>query len=311
MASETAALEQAANQSATRDNQFRFVINVALRRWKMIATVTLVASLVYGVYGMLVFKMRPQFVGSAKLTVRQSPWERELLRDVGSKPLFPSSPLAIVERVSRRGVVEDLTNALIQQDIAEGREFAMVATPEEFAAKVAEIETRLTIEPVQDSATIRITAQADNADAAKRMAELAARVFIDRNRQFLNEEEEDTHRFVVSKLDTIRAELDKADNALWQFRKDMGFRTKDQVTEQMQKLTQEVINSDTAQVEITANMTNIEEQLHAKNETLPMQIGQIPDSVVAGLLEELNELHTQRIQLSVVWQPGQGPLADI
>ncbi len=311
MASETAALEQAANQSATRDNQFRFVINVALRRWKMIAIITLIASLVYGVYGMLVFQMRPQFVGSAKLTVRQSPWERELLRDVGSKPLFPSSPLAIVERVSRRGVVEDLTNALIQQDIAEGRAFAMVATPEEYAAKVAEIETRLTIEPVQDSATIRITAQSDDADAAKRMAELAARVFIDRNRQFLNEEEEDTHRFVVSKLDTIRAELDKADNALWQFRKDMGFRTKDQVTEQMQKLTQEVINSDTAQEEFTAKMTNIEEQLRSKNETLPMQIGQIPDSVVAGLLEELNELHTQRIQLSVVWQPGQGPLADI
>ena len=53
MASETAALDQAANQSATRDNQFRFVINVALRRWKMIAIITLVASIGYGMYGML------------------------------------------------------------------------------------------------------------------------------------------------------------------------------------------------------------------------------------------------------------------
>ncbi|MBM3289191.1 MAG: hypothetical protein FJY92_03485, partial [Candidatus Hydrogenedentes bacterium] len=133
MASDTAALEQAANQSATRDNQFRFVINVALRRWQMIALITVAASLVYGVYGLLVFKLRPQFSGTSLLVVRQSPWERELLRDVGGKPLFPSSPQALVERVSHRGVAEDLTNALIQQDIADGRAFAAVATPEEFA----------------------------------------------------------------------------------------------------------------------------------------------------------------------------------
>ncbi|NUM52396.1 MAG: polysaccharide biosynthesis tyrosine autokinase [Candidatus Hydrogenedentes bacterium] len=311
MASDTAALEQAANQSATRDNQFRFVINVALRRWKLIAAVTAIASLAYGVYGLLMFQMRPQFTGTTQLIVRQSPWERELLRDVGGKPLFPSSPQALVERVSRRGVAEDLTNALIQQDITEGRAFAGVVTPEEFAAKVAEVETLLTIEPIPDTGMIRITANADEVDAAKRMADLGARVFIERNRQFLSEEEEDTHRFVVAKVDGLRAELDKADNALWQFRKDMGFRTKDQVTEQMQKLTQEVINAETTQEEVKAKMTNIEEQLRAKNESLPMSIGQIPDAVVARLLEELNELHTQRIQLSVVWQPGQGPLAEL
>lgn len=311
MASDTAALEQAANQAATRDNQFRFVINVALRRWKLIAFLTITASLAYGVYGLLVFKLRPQFIGSAQLIVKQSPWERELLRDVGGKPLFPSSPKALVERVSRRGVAEDVTNALIQQDIAEGRAYASIVTAEEFAAKVAEMENLLSIEPIPDSGIIRITAQADDPQTAKRIAELGSRVFIDRNRQFLTDEEEDTHRFVVAKVDSIRAELDKADNALWLYRKDMGFRTKDQVTDQMQKLTQEVINAETTQEEIKAKMANIEQQLRAKNESLPLSIGQIPDTVVANLLEELNKLHTERIQLSVVWQPGQGPLADL
>jgi capsular exopolysaccharide synthesis family protein len=311
MASDTAALEQAANQSAMRDNQFRFVINVALRRWKMIAIVTVIASSAYGVYGLLVFTFRPQFVGTTQLIVRQSPWEHELLRDVGGKPLFPSSPQALVERVSRRGVAEDLTNALIQQDIAEGRAYASVVTQEEFAAKVAVVETLLTIEPMQEAGMIRITAQADDPDESKRMAELGSRVFIDRNRQFLTDEEEDTHRFVVAKVDGLRAELDKADNALWQFRKDMGFRTKDQVTEQMQKLTQQVINSETTQEETKAQMTNIEEQFRAKNEALPMSIEQIPDTVVSNLVNELNELLSQRIRLSVVWQPGQGPLAEL
>ncbi|MBM3290887.1 MAG: polysaccharide biosynthesis tyrosine autokinase, partial [Candidatus Hydrogenedentes bacterium] len=166
-------------------------------------------------------------------------------------------------------------------------------------------------EPVPNSGLIRITAQADDSDEAKRMAELGSRVFIDRNRQFLSEEEEDTHRFVVAKVDGLRAELDKADNALWQFRKDMGFRTKDQVTDQMQRLMQDVINAETTHDEIVAKMANIEEQLRAKNETLPMSIGQIPDAVVANLLEELNKLQSQRIQLSVIWQPGQGELADL
>ncbi|HRI88140.1 MAG TPA: hypothetical protein PK869_07745 [Candidatus Hydrogenedentes bacterium] len=49
MASDTAALEQAANQAGTRENQFRFVLNVALRRWKLILLFSIVASVVYGV----------------------------------------------------------------------------------------------------------------------------------------------------------------------------------------------------------------------------------------------------------------------
>ncbi|MDZ4858097.1 MAG: polysaccharide biosynthesis tyrosine autokinase [Candidatus Hydrogenedentes bacterium] len=311
MASETAALEQAAQQSGTRENQFRFVLSVALRRWKMIAIFAVVASLVYGVYGMYAFKLRPQFQGTADLIVRQSPWERALLRDVGGKPLFESSPQALVDRVSRRGVAEDVTRALIQQDISDGRAFASVVTEEELATKVADVEALLAVEPIQESGMIRITAHGASEVDAKRMAEFGARVFIDRNRQFLSEEEEDTHRFVVTKLDELRGELDRADNELWQYRKDMGFRTKEQVTEEMQALTQDVINTETTQEEIHAKMLNIEEQLRAKNESLPLSIGQIPDEVIANLLEELNKLHTQRIQLSVVWQPSQGPLAEL
>lgn len=310
MASDTAALEQAATQG-TRENQFRFVLNVALRRWKLIALLTLACSLLYGIYGLFVFKTRPQFQGTAVLIVRQSPWESQLLRDVGGKPLFQNSPEALVERVSRRGVAEDLTRALVQQDIAEGRAFASVTSEAEFTTKVAEIEKILSIEPMPESGMIRITASADSEEEAKRIAEFGARVFIDRNRRFLSEEEEDTHRFVVAKLDELRAELDKADNALWQYRKDMGFRTKEQVTEEMQRLSTEIINTETTQEEIRAKMSNIEEQLRSKNESLPLSIGQIPDSVVSNLLEELNDLHTQRIQLSVVWQPNQGPLAEL
>ncbi|GMU91928.1 MAG: hypothetical protein AMXMBFR4_09860 [Candidatus Hydrogenedentota bacterium] len=304
------ALERAASQ-AGRENQLRFVLNIAARHWRLVLACAVLGSILYGAYGLYAFKKRPRYVGTSMLIVRQSPWERELLRDVGGKPLFPSSPQALVDRVSRRGVAEDLTRALIQQSIAEGGPAAGLATEAEFAAKVAEIEGMLTIEPLPESGMIRITVTSDSLEEAQRVAESGARVFIDRNRRFLSEEEEDTHRFVVGKVDEIRAQLDAADNSLWQYRKDMGFRTKDQVSNEMQKLTQEVINAETTQEEVKAKMANIEAQLRAKNEELPLSIGQVPDEVVSQLIAELNELHRERIQLSVIWQPNQGPLAEI
>lgn len=304
------ALEQAASQ-AGRENQLRFILNIAARHWRLIFACAVLGSILYGAYGLYAFKKRPRYVGTSMLIVRQSPWERELLRDVGGKPLFPSSPQALVDRVSRRGVAEDLTRALIQQSIAEGGPAAGLATEAEFAAKVAEIEGMLTIEPLPESGMVRITVTSDSFEEAQRVAESGARVFIDRNRRFLSEEEEDTHRFVVGKVDEIRAQLDAADNSLWQYRKDMGFRTKDQVSNEMQKLTQEVINAETTQEEVKAKMANIEAQLRAKNEELPLSIGQVPDEVVSQLITELNELHRERIQLSVIWQPNQGPLAEV
>jgi capsular exopolysaccharide synthesis family protein len=91
----------------------------------------------------------------------------------------------------------------------------------------------------------------------------------------------------------------------------MGFRTKDEVSNEIQNLTKEVISAETTQEEIRAKLGGIEEQMASKNEQLPMSIGQISDEIVTGLLAELNDLHRERIQLSVVWQPNQGPLRDL
>ncbi len=310
MATETAGLEQAAGQ-APRENQFRYILNVGLRRWRLIALFTIAASVGYGFFGLFQFEYEPQFVGSAQLRVEQSPWEKDLLKDVGGKPLFLNTPQALVERVSRHGLAEDLTRALIQQAIAEGLPSGAISSEEEFFAKVAEMETRVNVEPLPEAGMIQITSMAPTQQEAKRIAEFASRVFIDRNRQFLLEEEEETHDFVLQKLEDVRQELDAADSRLWEFRKEMGFRTKDQVSAEIQQLTSEVLNAETTQEEIRAKMTGIEEQLAAKNEQLPMSIGQISDDIVTGLLEELNELHRERISLSVVWQPNQGPLRDL
>ncbi len=310
MAMETAGLEQAAGQ-APRENQFRYILNVGLRRWRLIAVFTLVASVGYGIFGLFSFDVKPQFVGSAQLRVEQSPWEKSLLKDVGAKPLFLNTPQALVERVSRHGVAEDLTRALIQQGIADGLPSGGVSTEEEFLAKVAEIESRVRIEPNQEAGMIQITTTASSQAEAKRIAEFGARVFIDRNREFLLEEEEETHSFVLQKLDDVRQDLDEADGKLWEFRKSMGFRTKDEVVNEIQSLAREVTNAETQQEEIRAKMGGIEDQLAAKNEQLPLSIGQISDDVVTGLLGELNELQRQRIQLSVIWQPHQGPLRDL
>jgi capsular exopolysaccharide synthesis family protein len=230
---------------------------------------------------------------------------------VGRKPLFLNTPEAVVGRVSRHGVAEDLTRALIQQDLADGLPNGAISTEEEFLAKVVEMESRVRVEPLPDAGMIQITAMAPGQQEAKRIAEFAARVFIDRNRQFLLEEEEETHHFVLQKLDEVGKDLEVADSNLWEFRKDMGFRTKDQVAGEIQDLTREVTSAETTQEEIRAKMGGIEEQLAEKNEQLPLSIGQISDDIVTGLVGELNELHRERITLSVVWQPNQGPLRDL
>jgi capsular exopolysaccharide synthesis family protein len=310
MAMETAGLEQAAGQ-APRENQFRYILNVGLRRWRLIAMFTIVASVGYGIFGLFQFKTEPHYVGTAQLRVEQSPWEKDLLKDVGGEPLFLNTPLALVERSSRHGLAEDLTRALIQQDIAEGLPNGAIITEEEFLAKVAEIESRVRVEPNTEAGMIQITTMAPDQQEAKRIAEFAARVFIDRNRQFLLDEEEETHDFVLQKLESVRKELDEADSRLWEFRKEMGFRTKDEVSNEIQNLTKEVISAETTQEEIRAKLGGIEEQMASKNEQLPMSIGQISDDIVTGLLAELNDLHRERIQLSVVWQPNQGPLGDL
>jgi capsular exopolysaccharide synthesis family protein len=282
-----------------------------LRRWRLIAVFTAIASVGYGLFGVLGFAVQPQYVGTAQLRVEQSPWDKNLLRDVGRKPLFLNTPEAVVGRVSRHGVAEDLTRALIQQDLADGLPNGAISTEEEFLAKVVEMESRVRVEPLPDAGMIQITAMAPGQQEAKRIAEFAARVFIDRNRQFLLEEEEETHHFVLQKLDEVGKDLEVADSNLWEFRKDMGFRTKDQVAGEIQDLTREVTSAETTQEEIRAKMGGIEEQLAEKNEQLPLSIGQISDDIVTGLVGELNELHRERITLSVVWQPNQGPLRDL
>ncbi len=310
MASETAALDQAASQS-TRENQLRFIMTVAQRRWRLIVLFTILAGAGYGVLGLTQFKPVSSFSGTTKLIVRQSPWEKGVLRDVGGKALFLNSPSALVERISMDAVADSVVHAMVQQAVAEGLPYGSVATEQELASVANDVQARIKLEPVDASGMVKITAMASTQDEANRLTEFAARAFINLNRQFLVEEEQNTLAFVVKQLDELRQELDKSDSALWHFRKDMGFRTKDQVSDEMQKLSRDISNAETTKEEIRIKMENIEAQLREQNEKLPLSLGQISDEVVVKLIQELSELHQKRISMTVVFEPGYLPLQEL
>ncbi|MBX7256575.1 MAG: polysaccharide biosynthesis tyrosine autokinase [Candidatus Hydrogenedentes bacterium] len=310
MASETAALAQAASQS-TRENQLRFMMTVAQRRWPLILLFTVLVGAVYGVWGLSKFKTVATYSASTKLNVRQSMWEKGILRDVGGKALFLNSPAALVERISKEAVAEAVVQAMVQQGVAEGLPYGAITTEKELAAVASDVQMRLRLEPDDSHGTIVVSAMAATQDEANRLTEFAARAFIGLNRQFLVEEEQNTLDFVVKQLDELRQELDKADSELWHYRKDMGFRTKDQVTDEMQKLSREISNAETTKDEIHFKMQNIEQQLREQNQKLPLSIGQISDEVVVKLINELSELHQKRISMSVVFEPGFQPLQDL
>ena len=72
MAQESPPLEQPGGQS--REHQLRFIVNVLVRRWRMIGTFAIGACLVYGSVGL--FEREKMAVGTyqaqAKVLVRQS-----------------------------------------------------------------------------------------------------------------------------------------------------------------------------------------------------------------------------------------------
>jgi len=113
-------IEHEAPQQA-RENQFRFVINVMTRRWMLIAAFTVVLALGYGGFGLLRREeVRPAHAAYADVVVKQSAWEKDILRDVGGMPLVPLSPRALVLRTSKENLAEDVLRALTHRIMADG-----------------------------------------------------------------------------------------------------------------------------------------------------------------------------------------------
>jgi capsular exopolysaccharide synthesis family protein len=295
------------------ENQFRFVISVFMRRWVLIAVFAAVASIAFGLWGIWTHETKETWTASAKLRVVQSPYDQALLKDL----LMPNTPKntakVAIERIDIQEIARDVVRAMVQEDLAAGQEWANL-TDEQYEDTASRIAGSLLIEPEEggdDTRAIAVTATGPVEAEVRRTAELAARAFIQRNRQKLDEGEEQIRGFVQEQLNKLEDKLEKKESEEWQFRKEMGFRTHDQVIEKMTKWREELAEAETSREELRARLSKTEAELKSKNEQLPGALGQVTDSVVNELLGELDELLREQLVTSIQWTDEYPPLQEL
>jgi capsular exopolysaccharide synthesis family protein len=291
-------------QAVQHGNQLQFVVSVLSRHRVLIFVFTILASIVGASVGLLSGQWKPAYRGTTELVVYQS----ELLNVLGSTP---SSPKKLLDLVSKQTLSEDIARAMIQRDIlSNGPRIALASTKEQ-AKEAAATNPRLTLEAIPDSSNISISFASTSETEAQVVTEMAARVFIDSCNRMLAEEDKDRHESITQELDDLRVKLEQAENTEWEYRQQMGFRTHDEVTEEMDRMNQELIESETKRELLNAKMQEIEAEFKGNNEQLPVALGDIGEGVVQQLRTELAELSAQELSMKVDYQPEYKPLRDL
>jgi capsular exopolysaccharide synthesis family protein len=298
----SSSLEKAATQ-ASRENLLRFILTICTRRWRLILLFTCSVAFIWGAFALWRYKDQPQYQAVAELVLQRSPYETGALKDVAARRT-PASPKELIKTLAA-DIPEDVARALVQQDVASGQGLAGVVTDGEYRARADAIQ--LSFEPDQDTG-IRIIARARAKDEAMRIAELAARAFIQRERALGAEGERRAHAYVQRELDLTRQRLDEAESAEWQFRRQMGFRTHEQVTREMDRMAQDILAAQAEREQILATMEGTEARLQEVNEELPRALGQITDEVINRLLSNLDDLVQKKTEMEVFAKPTYAPL---
>jgi len=310
MPMETPALEQPTVQS--RGNQLRFILDVGTRHWLIILVATLVCCLGYGIASLLLLGDRGiQFIASTDLVVQESPYDKEILRGLAGPALSKISPETLVGRATKFGYHKELARAIVQEDIEEGGPWAGVATETELAQKTHQLQNQVQLIPDRVSKTIQVKVSASTEAEAHRIAELAARVFIDCNRQLMLDEGEQTHQLIKDRLEECRNELERAEAAEWRQRKLLGPRTHEELRQHMAHLREELLQAQVEKRNIGEKMSQIENELRAMNDQFPQVLGNLTDDVVDKLFGELVNLQTEEVLKDVEFVPESQQMQDL
>lgn len=310
MSIDTPSLEHTPRQA--RDNQFRFVVNVVTEHWLLIVAGTLIGAISFGgVASMLRERALEQYRSYADVAILPSPWEKDLLKDVSGMSLS-ITPRALVERTSKRALAEEVALALVQRDVAKGEALSRISTKEELKERVDSIESKLSIIALDDVKKVRIEASGcPTPKEAEDIAEFAARVFVEQNRQLSMVEGRETHQFILKELDELRQQLFAAETAEWEYKQKMGFRTYGKVDEEMASMYEELNRLKITKEEIEAKLRELDTQLAANAKQIPESLDQMTDAVVDKLFGELNGLLQEKLTMSAVYQPSYPGIVEL
>jgi capsular exopolysaccharide synthesis family protein len=304
MAMETPEFEKSATPREA--NQFRFILNIVLgEHWRMIMAGTLAGCLALAVWAWMGME-RPEvkYQTWTDVVIMPSPWEKDILKDVSglSRKLTPKS---LVERTSKRAICEEVAFAMVQRDLASGGELSRIATRQELLEKAGEIEGKLNIVPMEDAPRVRLEVKnALSRSEAEDIAEFAARVFLEENRQAEMKEGRETHEFILENLKDLQAQLFEAETAEWQYKQKTGFRTYGKVGDDMEAMYEELNEITITREEILSKLDELESELVMNTEQLPDSLDNVTDDVVDQLFIELNELLQKKLTMSTIYQPA-------
>ena len=306
MSLDSPSIEQQAQPN--REHQLRFVVNVLTRHWILILVFALSVSLVYGLFDMLHRRTqaspRDSFQGQAKVIIKQSLWDRDALKGIGgvSTTQLDAQKLVAGYRGSQ-ALAEKIARALVQQDVAEGRQLAEVATENEYKLKTAEIKRNLdlTAENQNNNEITLIVKDCATKQEALNAAEFAARVFVDEVRQMQMETAREAYDAVKKRLEELQRELSKAENEQWDARKNMDAMAYGNPGDQLSKIHQEIMEKQALKEVTATKLAEIEAQLKTNGEQLPESLGTVTDTVVTDLMTELDKLLQKQVSLSVIY----------
>lgn len=294
-------------QSAqAREHQLRFIVNVLTRRWSMIFAFTLLGMATLVVINAF-FKpvvARAGYTANARVLVSQSFWDKGILRDVGGTPPVPVTAQAIIKRTSLQQLAKKVTRALVQHDITQGQALSNLTTEREYEAKAAELLSNISLRVEgPDTETIIVeVANQPTREEATRLAEFAARVFVEDNRQFHLEEEQKTHEALKRRLEEVQQELYAAETSQWEFQKKIDFQPHGRFGEEMTRIKEEINGKKAVREETLAKLNEIEVRLAENDARLPQAIGNVNDTVINEMFDDLNKLLHEQITMSVVYQ---------
>ena len=304
MSMDTPNIGSASTQQA-RENQFRFVFNALLEHWMLIATCTILFACVLGGLALLRRETaEPRFQTYVEVLFKPSQWEKDILQGVGGMSLA-ISPQDLVEQTSKRNLAEEVALALVQRDLAQGDEYSRVATPGELQALTARVADHLTLSTVQNSQHIRIEANdCETPEEAETIAEFAARVFVDLNRQANLAERKQDHAFIRGELEELRQKLFEAEAEELAFKQRTGFRAAGRLDEEIGQMYSDLEELHARRDETQAKLDELDHLLSENAAQLPEALSNVTKGAVDQLFQELDTLLKEKLSMSQEYQPA-------
>lgn len=299
-------LARGAAPPSTRRNQFQFLLDVAGRHWHWIVAFVIVGAIAWPTFHFFVNPQpEPRYTAETILGIRASPYDRGILGGIGARhDVVPLRPDLLVNRLREEtSWADDVALALVRQDIAQADRHAGVFTEGELRRLANRVRASVRFQDSRQTDQITIRAISPTEDEARELAELTARVVIERNREYISQEEQRVHLYVLEQIEEVRERLDSAETAEWNFRQQIGFRSDESFLRDMEQMTDEMSTAETTRAELVAKMAKIEEELEQKNERLPEALGQLSDSLVNRLIGELEELLQEQLVMSITYTP--------